>query len=79
MYKEYNKNIYHCRKRILEAEIKSNKDITKFKKIMLTRLNKITTMDKLNASIHVLKDFGYYDIAEIYESKKLLMNLKDAK
>jgi hypothetical protein len=62
----------HAEDRIRSFQIKC-KDDEEFKKKMVTRLKRIKNEEKIYYTIAVLIEYGYHDVAEIYDSQ-LVMN-----
>lgn len=52
-------------------------DTEEFKKKMLVRLNRIKQVEKIYYTIAVLIERGHEEIAEIYDSKLVLITLAD--
>lgn len=65
---------FHTKMRIDNALSKSKSE-EEFKKKMVQRLMKIKHKDKLDYAIEYLKDKGYIDVAEMYESKIMMDEL----
>ena len=73
---KYSKLWSHTVMRIRNAEKDCSKDgvldYEKFKKKMITRLNRIEKLEKVHYAISALIQIGYKEIAEIYDSRLVM-------